>query len=196
MSFFKNLFKSSKKQKSVELASNEENLSLDHQFVNKFIESKGKFLYCPTWEDVSNNLKNILSENNWETVLCVDKDLKKISENNGISNTNKLNKKYPFFTTCEYLIVYSGGILFSSNQLKEIKLNSFSQDFIVFAKTSQIAKTVGEGMSKIKMRYHKKKIPSNIRAIDNFNPDCKNDDYMNYGASNSKNLYLLLFEDL
>ena len=56
-------------------------------------------------------------------------------------------------------------------------------------------KTKGESLTGIKTRY-KGNIPSNISAIKNYNPNNKDDDFMSYGNTNSKNLYLLLFEDL
>ena len=59
-------------------------------------------------------------------------------------------KSIPFFTTCEHLIADHGDILFSSNQLKSTKLSEFSENFIVFATTSQLVENTGEGLTGIK----------------------------------------------
>ena len=65
----------------------------------------------------------------------------------------------------------------------------------MYATTSQLVKTKGESLTGIKTRYQGN-IPSNISAIKNYNPNFEETDFMSYGSSNAKNLYLLLFEDL
>ena len=96
---------------------------------------------------------------------------------------------------CEHLIAENGSVLFSSNQLKEFKIAELSDNFIVYATTSQLVKSKGESLTGIKSRYQGN-IPSNISAIKNYNLTHKDTDFLNYGNTNSKNLYLLLFEDL
>ena len=43
--------------------------------------------------------------------------------------------------------------MFSSNQLKEHKISELSENFIVYATTSQLVKTKGESLTGIKTRY-------------------------------------------
>ena len=97
------------------------------------------------------------------------------------------------FTTCEYLISNDGSILISSNQIAEKKLKDLPKNFIVFASTSQIVQSIGEGLQGIKAK-NKKNIPSNITTIKHFKVDEENN-FLSYGSS-SKNLYLILLEDL
>jgi len=66
-------------------------------------------------------------------------------------------------------------------------------NFIVFATTSQIVKDTGEGLTSIKTRFSGN-LPTNIGAIKNYKVGSLEND-MNFNSSNSKNLYLLLFED-
>ena len=113
-------------------------------------------------------------------------------------NSTKFNFKEPknnsfFLTTCESLIAKNGSILFSSNQIKEKKLSELPSKFIVFSTTSQLTDTISEGMRKIK-NQSKNLIPSNITTIQDFESK-KEKDFMSYGSS-TKNLYLLLLEDL
>lgn len=170
------------------------NLSLDDSFVHHFIKKGGKFLYCTNKEEVLLNLKNILLENNWQRLICTDYDLPKFLTTLDVDIKDTLNATLPFFTTCEHLIADNGDILFSSNQLKSKRLSELSNHFIVYATTSQLVKDTGEGLTGIKTNFSGN-IPTNISAIKNYT--LKNDDnFMNYGNSNSKNLYLLLFEDL
>ncbi len=109
--------------------------------------------------------------------------------------TNNNNTSEIFFTTCEHLIAQNGSILVSSNQLKERKLNELPENIIVFATTSQLVESIGEGLKTIKKKS-KQGIPANITTLKHFQATNENaDDFLTYGSS-SKHLYLLLLEDL
>ena len=75
------------------------------------------------------------------------------------------------------------------------KIASLTDNFIVFAKTSQLVKDTGQGLTGIKMNC-KESIPTNISAVKNYTLEKEDDNFLNYGNNNSKNLYLLLLEDL
>jgi len=195
MSFFKKIFNSPKEKVTKESSLETKNLPLDQIFVKNFIKNSGKFLYCTSLEEVILNLSNIIHENSWETIICNDNDLLKLIKSINIRTIDKLTNLHPTFLSCEHLIAENGSILFSSNQLKEHKISELSENFIVYATTSQLVKTKGESLTGIKTRY-KGNIPSNISAVKNYNPNDKEEDFLSYGNTNSKNLYLLLFEDL
>ncbi|WP_233861415.1 hypothetical protein [Tenacibaculum piscium] len=196
MNFFKKIYNSLKKPSSDELTNQQEvNLSLDDSFVHNFINKGGKFLYCTSIDEVSMNLIQILQENNWYTISCSDFNLLKITQKIGINTQEKTAKTVPFFTTCEHLIASNGDILFSSNQLGSEKLPSHSEDFIVYATTSQLAKNMSEGLTGIKTQFSGN-IPTNICSTTNYKIEVEDGSFLSYGNSNSKNLYLLLFEDL
>jgi len=203
MSLFRRIFSSKsksdleKKERQVEDRSKympEINLPVDESFMINFKRNGGKFLYCDTDEEVLDSFNNILLENNWhgQDVCCFDTGLaNKFSDFN--LNFIKKNIGSFFFATCEYLIADSGAILISSNQLREKKLTELPDNFIMLAGTSQLVKNIGEGLKGIKEK-NKNSIPSNITTIKNFEPQ-KEKDFLSYGST-SKNLYLLLLEDL
>ncbi|SFS73622.1 hypothetical protein [Lutibacter maritimus] len=195
MSFFKKLFNAPKQPEPEDESLDVQNLSLDQIFVQNFIKNNGKFLYCTSLQEVTQHLANIIQENSWESIICNDTDLMKLIKTVNVKTVEKLSNDFPLFTSCEHLIAENGSILFSSNQLKEFKIADLSENFIVYATTSQLVKTKGESLTGIKTRYQGN-IPSNISAIKNYNPNFEETDFMSYGSSNAKNLYLLLFEDL
>ena len=198
MNLFKNLFSSKKTPKHKaedETTKKTEQLALDDNFVHHFIKNEGKFLYCTSQEEINQNLANIFEENAWTTSLCFNSDLQKMLFVTGVKSVEKQTSLTPFFTTCENLIAKDGSLLFTSNQLKGITLSELPIHFIVFAKTSQIVSNNDDALMSIKNLY-KKNIPSNISPIKHFNPNKKSNDIMNYSNTNSKNLYLLLLEDL
>ena len=196
MSFLKKLFNSKEPSNENVAKKVKVNLSLDEAFVHHFISKGGKFLYCISEKEIINNLDQIISENNWDIITCFDKSLKNFLKKSHVNVQEEVDDKKPFFTSCEHLISDNGDILFSSNQLSTHKLASLTNDFIVFAKTSQFVKDTGEGLTGIKTNCKDGSIPTNISAIKKYSFNIEDDNFLNYGNNNSKNLYLLLLEDL
>lgn len=170
-------------------------LPVDQLFTINFSKNGGRFIYCDNIDEVYDNFQNILLENNWigQEMAYIDLNLAKKFEQFEIEPSNSFSTSAFFLSKCEYLIGDIGGILVSSNQLKEYKLSELPDNFVIFATTSQLVETISEGMRGIKNK-HQSNIPSNITTIKHF--EIKEEkDFMSYGSS-SKNLYLLLLEDL
>ena len=171
-------------------------IPVDEKFTIYFKKNGGKFIYCDGFSDVRQALKNIVEENNWENIpfFSMDKRLEDKFSKEAITFTDKSNKSTIFFTTCEHLVAQNGSILICSNQLRDFKLHDLPENFIVFATTSQLVNSIGEGLKKIKKR-HQNGIPTNITTIKHFQAAEDKSDFLTYGSS-SKNLYLILLEDL
>lgn len=173
------------------------NIPVDEKFTIHFKKNGGKFLYCDSFSEISEALKNIIKENNWQEhpFFAMDSRLKERFSKEGISYTSKNKNSEVFFTTCEHLIAQNGSILVCSNQLNEKKLHELPANVIVFATTSQLVESIGEGLKTIKKKYGHS-IPANITTLKHFQTtDQNSNDFLTYGSS-TKNLYLLLLEDL
>jgi LUD domain len=197
MGLFKRLLNPNKKSSEKEVRGKyypEEKLPIDEKFTLNFNKNGGKFLYCESTEEVLESFDNILLENDWyETdVFCINEQLK--SRFDGFNlNFNTSERATFFLSTCESLVGNNGSILLSSNQMKEKRLDELPDNIIIFATTSQMVDTISEGLRIIKNQCAGK-IPSNITTIQDFESK-KEKDFMSYGSS-TKNLYLLLLEDL
>jgi len=202
MNLFKKLFKKTtpeKEQKETSKAQTskyvpEKPLPADDRFMQNFKENGGKFIYCENIDEVQENFDNILVENDWyeKEVYCTDTVLTSKFNGYNLQFCTNFQSSF-FFSQCESLIADSGGVLVSSNQIHETKLKELPYNVVIFAKTSQLVDTLSEGLRIIKTR-NKKSIPTNITTIKNFESRTEND-FMSYGSS-TKNLYLLLLEDL
>jgi len=173
----------------------EEKLPIDEKFTINFKANGGKFLYCENLSEVFQNLQNIIEENGWDSkeVLLLDQNLKDKFKNSDLNCTKVVSDATYFFSTCENLIANDGSLLISSNQIFEKKLSELPLNFVVFGTTSQIIENISEGLRAIKFN-NRERIPTNITTIKHFNSeDAK--DFLSYGSS-TKNLYLLLLEDL
>ena len=200
MNLFKKLFSKKEKTEASENSSDKssyfpnDDVPIDEKFTYMFNKNGGKFLYCLTMDEIFEAFQNILEENqiSEKDVYCINRRLGSKFNSTNFNFKEPKNNSF-FLTTCESLIAKNGSILFSSNQIKEKKLKELPSKFIVFATTSQLTDTISEGMRKIK-NQSKNLIPSNITTIQDFELK-KEKDFMSYGSS-TKNLYLLLLEDL
>lgn len=202
MSLFRKIFGLKSEDKDEELKSNERGkympeikLPIDERFTINFKANGGKFLYCENLDEIFQNLDNILAENQWENknVLLLDDQLESKFKDSSLQTTRKISEATFFLTTCENLIANDGSLLISSKQIFEKKLPELPFNFIVFATTSQIVESIGEGLRVIKSKS-RQKIPTNITTIKHFK-SADEKDFLSYGSS-AKNLYLLLLEDL
>lgn len=167
----------------------------DEKFTINFRKNGGKFLYCDTQEEVAQAFQSIIQENEWfgKQVLCLDGDLNNKFKSFGLRFTKQNKQSSFFFSRCEYLIADDGGILLCSKQIKENRLQNLPTNFVIYATTSQLVESISEGLRLIKSE-NRQSLPSNITTIKHFETQ-KEKDFLSYGSS-SKNLYLLLFEDL
>jgi hypothetical protein len=170
-------------------------LPIDERFTINFKANGGKFLYCEDLDEVNQNFSSIIKENDWKNkkVLLLDERLANKFEDFDFEISTNISDCTFFFTTCEFLISNDGSLLVSSNQIAEKRLKELPPNFIIFATTSQFVETISEGLKGIKDK-NKNKIPTNITTIKHFKA-CDDKDFLSYGSS-SKNLYLLLLEDL
>ncbi|WP_300436733.1 LUD domain-containing protein [Christiangramia sp.] len=169
-------------------------LPTDERFMLNFKNNGGKFLYCVDDAEIQEAFDNILMENDWyeKKCCCFDENLKTKFNNFNLEFNTSANADF-YLSTCEFLVANDGSILISSNQIKERKLHDLPANFVILSSTSQLIDTIGEGLRGIKFK-NKQHIPSNITTIKNFETQ-KEGDFMSYGSS-TKNLYLLLLEDL
>lgn len=170
-------------------------LPADERFTINFKANGGKFLYCENMDEVKESFNAIIDEHEWhdEKAFIIDQRLTELFKDVHLNASKKLSESTYFLSTCEYLISDDGSLLISSNQIAEKKLVELPENFIIYATTSQFVENIGEGLKGIKAKS-KTAIPTNITTIKNFKTD-GDKDFLTYGSS-SKNLYLLLLEDL
>ena len=118
-----------------------------------------------------------------------------------------LRNRFPFANSIEELFDFVGTlqklskkpvgikIVISDKQIKHLKPNEISSNIVIFGTTSQLVRTKTDGLREIKKKYVTN-YPSNITSIKNFsNNEESQENFLSYGSC-SKNLYLLLLEDL
>lgn len=198
MSLFRKFFGTNspitEKEKELNNFSIDINSPIDEKFIYNFKRNGGKFLYCENSNELNEQFENILVENDWfeGNALCYESKLLTLLKENNINHEKSIHPSF-LLANCENLIAEEGSILFSSNQIKQLKPNELPINIIIIANTSQIIANKSDGLTAIKKKYLKD-YPTNITAIKYFKKEA-NEDFTQYGSV-PKNLYLLLLEDL
>ena len=162
-------------------------------FAEKFTQKGGKFIYSEDVNSTDQFFKLILEENHWlpEEILCFDPQLIQRFRLEPIQgNLNPRNFK-ALLIGCEYLIANKGTVLICHHQLKDFKLETLPDFFIVFSGLENFVNDVSEGMSNLKNKYANQ-LPTNITTLNVKNSKDEND-FLSYGNS-AKNLYLIVQE--
>ncbi len=168
---------------------------VDELFMMNFKKNGGKFIYCEDKEELLSNFQNILEENEWTGQEFYSHDInrdKTFLKDSGVTFTTDKSANV-LIGNCEYLIANNGALLVCSNQIGEGKLADLPHNFIIYATTSQLLESLGEGLQLIKKKYNTK-IPASITTLKTFE-EKSDSDFLSYGST-QKNLYLLLLEDL
>jgi len=168
---------------------------IDELFMMNFKKNGGKFIYCENKTELLNYFDHILSENDWKNTEIYTHNIERDSTFfKDIALNFTSNKDTDILVgNCEYLIANTGSILVCAKQIGEGKLIDLPHNFIIYATTSQLLESLGEGLQLIKKKYPSK-IPASITSLKTFE-EKSDSDFLSYGST-QKNLYLLLLEDL
>ncbi len=163
---------------------------LDEEFAHNLTQQGGKFIYCPTHQDLVDNIAGITQQWSLKNLACYEQSIKALlSTIHQDIQITKANIADVFICNCESLIASDGRIMVTSIQTGYNKVRDLPEKVIVIAKTSQLVKNMGEGLTQINFR-HKKNIPGQITSIRN-----KNSDKTGIDRPNDKQLFILMIED-
>lgn len=171
--------------------------SLEVTFAKELGKIDGKFVFCINTEDLIQNLKQIIEDEKWETVFCLNKDIQNILLEAEIPFTSSPDDFYQMkaaVTTCEFLIARFGSVMVSSAQSAGRQLNIYPPTHIIIAKTSQLVAEISDAMAKIQEKY-KNNIPSMISLISGPSRTADIEKTLILGAHGPKDLYVFLIDD-
>ena len=175
----------------------EMNDPLEVVFAEEFIKVSGKFVYCESEQEFTDNLKILMIENNWENVFCIEEKVKQILLDGQIpflfENDELLDIKVGV-TLCEYLIARHGSIMISSKQQCGRRLIVYPPVHIIVAYISQLVPNLIHALNGIKQKYGDK-LPSLISVITGPSRTADIEKTLVLGAHGPKDIYVFLIDD-
>jgi len=166
-------------------------------FAEEFIKVSGKFVYCESESEFIENLKALMSENQWDNIFCREDRIKKILTDGNIayvSEEEDLHDMQVGITFCEFLIARLGSIMVSSKQQCGRRMFVYPPVHIVLAYTSQLVPDLKQALAGIKQKYGDK-IPSMISVITGPSRTADIEKTLIMGAHGPKEIYTFLIDD-
>lgn len=137
----------------------------EEAFAAEFSRSGGHFVFCPTQEDLLENLKVLAESRNWTEVLCAHKPLFSFLVNNKISFVREFNPLHEqaqaCITDCEAAVARTGSFLFSSKQNHGRVAPVYFPVHIIVVQPHQIVADIADGLKLLKQKYNDQ-LPSMI----------------------------------
>ncbi|MBC7862006.1 MAG: LUD domain-containing protein, partial [Bacteroidia bacterium] len=168
-------------------------------FAEKFSELHGNFIFCLNEDELTENLKDLFAEKNWQQALSKEEEIFYFLTKAGI----KVIDKFPESTIaenaligvslCECVVANTGSFIVSSKQLTGRKFFVDTDVHIVIAFTAQVINSVQDGFNFVKTKYDNK-LPSMLTLISGPSKTADIEQSLVYGAHGPKELYFFLVE--
>lgn len=143
-----------------------EPVSPELEFAQNFTASGGKFIYCENVDDALENIGHIAAETGLKSLYCPNSNLRTLSEKIGIFSYKDSGATADlFFSDCEYLVSYNGGVMVDAIQTHGNKLHELPEVFIILAYSDQLVRRLNEALAGIRSRYSGGEMPSQITTI-------------------------------
>lgn len=123
----------------------------DVAFTKNFVLGGGMFFYCENEQEALENLKDIVENEQIDSVICFKRELQSFLNRLNVKYVSDYQEEIPFaFIDCEFLVGSDGSIVLSPSQTKGRNHDKLPASFIVMAKTNQFAETLNEAFHKLK----------------------------------------------
>ncbi len=168
------------------------------QFAIKLNECGGTFIYCENEKDVTNKIAALVEQNNWDNIFCtnnrISEELLEYSIKTS-STTENFKLANVSIATCDFLISRFGSVMVSSGLGLGRQIFVFPETLVIIAKASQVMPELKDALAGIKKKYSNN-FPSQITVITGPSRTADIEKTLVMGAHGSKNLYVLMIDDM
>jgi L-lactate dehydrogenase complex protein LldG len=132
-------------------------------FAEKFTSLLGKFSFCEDEEDLVAQLKDLISQQGWKEIYCVDDHIKDILASFGLStfSSAQLADSDAAITQCEFLVARTGSMVLSSADASGRTTSVYAPVHICIARVSQLVYDVKDALIAMQLKYGNK-MPSMV----------------------------------
>ena len=126
-------------------------------FAEAFIRLGGKFVFCDNEQELLDSISALYENRGWKQLLCADKRLLKIFQNNKIEILEPADPKAEAadacITGCEMLVARTGSIMQSSRQNLGRVAPVYYPVHIVLAYANQIVPDIDDAFVALRKKY-------------------------------------------
>lgn len=167
---------------------------LEIQFAEEFTRLLGKFAFCVNEADLSNQLKQLFTEEKWDNLYCNEEKLFHIISHSAPYQVDEstLANCDASITTCEYLIARTGTLVMSTAQTGRT-VSVYAPVHICIAYTDQLVYDIKEALQLLKDKYNGN-IPSSITFATGPSRTADIEKTLVVGVHGPKEVYLFLVD--
>ncbi len=118
-------------------------------FAQRFVNVKGRFVYCENEQDFILKLKSLIEYRKWENIFAFSEDLDLYLRDKAIETTSDSEKAIVGISLCQALIANSGSVLVTSKQGFGETVNKLPSIFIVVAHSLQLYHNYKEALEQL-----------------------------------------------
>ena len=118
-------------------------------FAQRFVNAKGRFVYCENEQDFILKLKSLIEYRKWENIFAFSEDLDLYLRDKAIETTSDSEKAIVGISLCQALIANSGSVLITSKQGFGETVNKLPSIFIVVAHSLQLYHNYKEALEQL-----------------------------------------------
>jgi len=170
MDFFKKFFSSKSKNyqdiHESEADTNIDNMSLDEQFVYRYIQKGGKFFYPDDMDDFKRQLLQLLQYLDIPEFAVMERGYFHFLQKLKIPVTDQIKNAEVLLGGCEFLLAEEGAIMTTATHTGEYRHNELPHKRVIIAMTNQIIPDKTQALIKINNKYDKP--PANIQTMSIF----------------------------
>lgn len=173
----------------------EEDLSVI--FATEFTRLLGKFAYCASLEELSEQVGFLMREKGWKKTYCQEEPLTRLFHKHGMAdfaNTQDLATCDVSFTGCEHLVARTGTIVLSAAQPHGRTASVYAPVHVCIARTSQLVFDISDALTSMKKRYEGV-LPSVISFATGPSRTADIEKTLVVGVHGPKEVYCILMED-
>jgi L-lactate dehydrogenase complex protein LldG len=165
------------------------------EFAENFSRISGRFIYCADIAELTTQLDQLITAQQWTQVFCREPQLLPILEKplKGILIKEDLPEADVSITTCEVLIARTGSILMSSAQESGRTVSVYAPVHICIAYTSQLVYDIRDGLEMLSVKY-KDRIPSFITLATGPSRTADIEKTLVVGVHGPKDVYVFLVD--
>ena len=166
---------------------------LEILFAEEFTKLLGKFAFCINETDAKNQIKKLISQQNWENVYCNEKELLNLFKEFTEVKKSSLANCDAAITSCNYLVARTGAIVMSSSQQSGRTVSAYAPVHICIAYVDQLVFDTRDALKDLKRKYANN-IPSFITFAAGPSRTADIEKTLVVGVHGPKEVYVFLIE--
>ena len=165
-------------------------------FKNELETVSGYCTVCKSKENLAEQLKQYLNNNNIDSFFCKDSQIISFLDNNKIPHTADKKSFEPMhagLTGCEFLVARTGSVVISSQGESGRQMNIFPPKHIVIAKKEQLVEYPVDALEALQKKYGEN-LPSLISLVSGPSRTADIEKTLVLGAHGPKELHVFIYE--